>query len=293
MFRKPDWNTEGADWPHRSSSRFVQAAGLRWHVQHMGQGPVLVLLHGTGAATHSWHKIMPLLAAHHTVFAMDLPGHGFTQTPPGLLGYRDLSLSGMAGLVQGLLKQELATAPTAFIGHSAGAALGAEMILSGTIKAQQLISINGAFAGFEGLAAHVFPTLAKLIALNPVTILALAASAKDQARVEKLLAGTGSKLDAFSLDLYGRLFRAPGHVGAVMAMMANWQLDKLAPRLPLLTAKTSLIAGLGDLTVSPSVSHDAAHTIPHARLIEVAGLGHLAHEEAPEQICDIILTELR
>ena len=35
-------------------SRFVEAAGLRWHVQILGNGPTLLLVHGTGASTHSW-----------------------------------------------------------------------------------------------------------------------------------------------------------------------------------------------------------------------------------------------
>ncbi len=35
------WNRDGADWPNRDSSSFVEAAGLRWHVQRMGEGPPL------------------------------------------------------------------------------------------------------------------------------------------------------------------------------------------------------------------------------------------------------------
>ena len=58
-------------------------AGLRWHVQMMGTGPQVLLLHGAGAATHSWRDVAPLLARDFTVIAPDLPGHGFTDTPRG------------------------------------------------------------------------------------------------------------------------------------------------------------------------------------------------------------------
>ena len=34
-----DWATDGADWPNRQASRFVEAAGMRWHVQVMGEAP--------------------------------------------------------------------------------------------------------------------------------------------------------------------------------------------------------------------------------------------------------------
>ena len=76
-----DWDRDGQNWPHRQASRFVEAGGIRWHVQIMGQGPVMLLLHGTGAASHSWRDIMPLLAAQFTVVVPDLPGHGFTRAP--------------------------------------------------------------------------------------------------------------------------------------------------------------------------------------------------------------------
>ena len=43
------WERDGTDWPNRAYSRFVNAGGLYWHVQVMGDGPVLLLIHGTGA----------------------------------------------------------------------------------------------------------------------------------------------------------------------------------------------------------------------------------------------------
>ncbi|MFN5717015.1 MAG: alpha/beta fold hydrolase, partial [Bradyrhizobium sp.] len=72
------WSRDGTDWPNRNASVFVEAAGIRWHVQRMGEGPSLLLIHGTGAATHSWRDMLPLLARHFSVVAPDLPGHGFT-----------------------------------------------------------------------------------------------------------------------------------------------------------------------------------------------------------------------
>ena len=71
----------GKDWPLRQHSRTVTAGGLSWHVQIMGTGPVLLMLHGTGASTHTWRALMPELAKHYTIVAPDLPGHGFTGAP--------------------------------------------------------------------------------------------------------------------------------------------------------------------------------------------------------------------
>jgi magnesium chelatase accessory protein len=287
MYSKPKWSREGLDWPNRENSRFVASSGLNWHVQIVGAGPVLLLLHGTGAATHSWAKIMPLLAAHYTIIAPDLPGHGFTDTPTGA----GLSLPGMAKLIGGLVKT-LDIMPIAIVGHSAGAALGAQLILDGQVKTAHLIALNGAFKPFNGLAAHIFPTIAKLIALNPVTIFALASRSGDPGGVKKLMDGTGSKLDAHAIDLYARLFATPGHVAGVMGMMVRWELGKLVPRLPQLTGPITLIAASGDRTIAPDVSAEVARIIPHAKLVPLEGLGHLAHEEDPEAVTHLIMAAL-
>ena len=98
-----DWDRDGRDWPHRHASQFVRAAGMRWHVQRMGlpagTAPAALLLHGTGASTHSWRSLMPLLALHFDVLALDLPGHAFTSAPLAGPLSRHHSLPGMAAAV--------------------------------------------------------------------------------------------------------------------------------------------------------------------------------------------------
>lgn len=112
---------------NREVSQFVAAGGVRWHVQCMGSGPTLV--HGTGAATHSWRDLAPLLATPFILVLPDLPGHGFSRGPGG----RVLSLPGMAAALAALLER-LHTAPDLVLGHSAGAAILARMCLDRRIS---------------------------------------------------------------------------------------------------------------------------------------------------------------
>jgi pimeloyl-ACP methyl ester carboxylesterase len=137
--RGPDWNTDGRDWPNRAASRFVTAGRLRWHVQQQGQGPVLLLVHGTGASTHSWRELLPLLAADFTVVAPDLPGHGFTECPAP----ERLSLPGMAEAVRALLTT-LGVAPAVVVGHSAGAAVLARLCIDGQLAPRCFVSAASA-----------------------------------------------------------------------------------------------------------------------------------------------------
>jgi magnesium chelatase accessory protein len=291
FYRKPDWSREGLKWPFRAASRFVSAAGLVWHVQQFSgdeQGaakPRMLLIHGTGASAHSWRHLIDHLSPHHELLAFDLPGHGFTSTPPG----RDLSIKGMARLVQALLDR-LGFKPDVIVGHSAGAVVGVELVLRGQMQAEvPIIALNGAFKPFEGLAAKLFPAAAKLIALNPLTIHGLSAGAQDQSRVEKLLQGTGSHIEPAGLAQYTALFASSGHVAAVLGMMARWDLGELAPRMARLQSPLALIVAEGDLAVPPSDAVEVQKLLPQTRVYPLAGLGHLAHEEDGQAVAKVIL----
>jgi magnesium chelatase accessory protein len=283
MRRQPSWTVEGPDWPNREASRFVRAAGLTWHVQIMGRGPVLLLVHGTGAATHSWRDLAPLLAERYTIVAPDLPGHGFSDEIAG----RRMSLPSLADLVSGLLTV-LDVTPAAMIGHSAGAAIVLRMTLDGAVTPRAVVSLNGALAPWPGLAAVVFPALAKLTLLNPFVVPFLTHRAADTEAVRRLIRGTGSDLDARGLELYRRLLRTERHVEATLSMMANWDLRPLQRDLMRLAVPLTLVAAERDRAVPPGVAREVRGLVSASTVVAVPGLGHLAHEEAPQTLADLI-----
>jgi magnesium chelatase accessory protein len=280
----PSWERDGRDWPHRESSRFVRAAGLRWHVQVMGQGPVLLLVHGTGASTHSWRALMPLLAQRFTVVAPDLPGHGFTESP----GVSRISLHGMAeGL--GKLLAALELKPALAVGHSAGAAVLIQMALEGLIAPRAVVGLNAALLPYGGSGSKLFSSLARAMVGLPVVPWLMAWRATDGWTVEKVLQSTGSRLDRRGIELYGRLFRSPRHVEAALGMMANWDLETLIRQVPKIPVPLVLVAAAGDRMVAPSASERVASLVRGARLVRLPGLGHLAHEEKPETVAELLL----
>jgi magnesium chelatase accessory protein len=71
-------------------------------------------------------------------------------------------------------------------------------------------------------------------------------------------------------------------------MMANWDLAALAPELSRLEPPLFLVVGEGDLTVSPSEARRVRERLPGAEVISLPGLGHLAHEERPEEVADLV-----
>jgi len=278
------WARDGVDWPNREASQFVEAAGIRWHVQRMGAGPPLLLIHGTGAATHSWRDLAPILARQFSVVALDLPGHGFTRSPP----VHRLSLPGMAADISQLLRT-LDVAPEIVVGHSAGAAILARMCLDGRIAPRLLVSLNGAFMPFGGVAHNLLSPLTRLLVANPLVPRLFAWQASHAGAVQRLIQNTGSTIDARGIALYGKLVRSPGHVTAALQMMANWQLQPLLHDLPRLQPTLLLIAAEADRSISPDVARQVRDILAPAIIERLPGLGHLAHEEQPAMIADLII----
>ena len=317
-----DWATDGSDWPNRNASRFVTAGGLHWHVQQFGPDqnghhgsdgasgsrqleavplesassasisrderlPSILLLHGTGSSSHSWRDVAPLLAQRCRVLVPDLPGHAFTGLSSPLSGQ---SLDGMAHSV-GMLIAALEFVPDLIVGHSAGAAIGAQMVLAGHARPAALVSLNGAFVGFGGWAGALFSPLARLMASGQLVARYLARQGSDIAVVRRLLDGTGSVLDERGVQLYARLLRSPGHVKAALAMMAHWDLGPLGAALPRLAVPVWLVAAGRDLTVPPSQAAMVASRLQQAIQLNWPGLGHLAHEERPD-LCAQLLADV-
>lgn len=279
------WDVSGLTWPNRAASSFVNAGGLRWHVQQAGAGPKLLLLHGTGAATHSWRGLLPLLARHFTVIAPDLPGHGFTSAPLPAAH----SLPSFAALIAALLAK-LDAQPALAVGHSAGAAIAARMCLDGTIAPYGLVAINGAMLPLQGLAGTVFSPLAKLLAANTLVPKLFSWRAGDRAVTERLLRSTGSQIDEEGVALYVELMRHPAHAAAALNMMAQWDLPSLQRDIARLVTPLLLIVGENDRTVPASEATRLQRQLPHTTIERLAQLGHLAHEEAPDKIRALIVS---
>jgi len=72
-------SSEAADLPKGAESQFAQVNGIRMYYVKMGEGPLLILLHGWPQTWYEWRKVMPALASKFTVIAPDLRGLGLSE----------------------------------------------------------------------------------------------------------------------------------------------------------------------------------------------------------------------
>lgn len=263
------------DWPQRDSIRRVQSRPHDWCVIDTGpkDRPTLLMLHGAGGSGHSFRALIPLLAPHYRLIVPDLPGQGFTR--PG-----SRSRFGLDAMAEDIatLCVTMGLTPTFILGHSAGAAIALRMAQSAAVKG--VVGINAALGTFEGAAGVMFPLLARALAAAPFVPQLVSKLWGNPQSVARLLASTGSPLDATGQRQYMTLVRDAAHVEGTLGMMAQWRLDGLMAALPRMQTPTLLIASTGDKAVPARVSAEAARQMPQASYAEVPGHGHLLHEEA-------------
>lgn len=275
--------------PNPAPPRQVQAGGLLWRLRcagpAAGEAPTLLLLHGTGSSALSWQGCVPALAAHFHVVMPDLPGHGGTSA----FADRQAGLPRMAQAV-GRLLEVLGHPPELIAGHSAGAALMAQLVLDGHApQVRGLLALNGALEPLPGLLGWVAPAAARLAARSAWVPGWVTRHASEPGAVQHLIAATGSRLGGEAEAHYAGLLRQPTHVRGVLDMLATWRVDELASRLPRLRVPLWLAAGLHDRSVAPRSSRELAQRLPNARFVPLPGLGHLAHEEDPAACVAVLL----
>jgi magnesium chelatase accessory protein len=264
-----------------AKEHLVAADGLHWNVIEQGQGTTILLLHGTGASVHSWRYATEFLAATHHVVALDLPGHGKTESRSS----RDLTLDRMARGVTAVLNG-MKLEPEIVAGHSAGAAVLARMMAQKKF-ASRYVSFNGAFYPIAGPFAALFSPIAKLMALNPLVPRMLASMATFDT-VRKLLRDTGSDLPPEKVQPYFNLLKEPKHVAGALGMMAAWNLRDVESWFSRIEAECIFVAGSRDKAVPPDSADRAAARCRNAKVLHLDGFGHLLHEEAPERAAAII-----
>ncbi|TGD29747.1 alpha/beta hydrolase [Brevibacterium sp. S22] len=107
------------DFNERFSHEFVDVDDVNMHYVVGGDGPPLVLIHGWPQTWYAWKEIMPELAEHRTVYAIDLPGFGDSSGTPEAFDKKTLS-----GYVHELLEVELDGEQADIVAHDLGAGVG-------------------------------------------------------------------------------------------------------------------------------------------------------------------------
>jgi pimeloyl-ACP methyl ester carboxylesterase len=253
----------------------IDVAGTRLHVRDGGPktAPTVIFLHGFGASLHTWEPWAKALAKDLRVIRIDLPGSGLS--PPDTIGdYSDKrSLQILIALMD-----KLGLARSSLVGHSIGGRIA--WTFAGTYPTRVdklvLVSPDGfASPGFEYGKTPAVPILVKLMRYalpKPLLRMSLKpAYAKPETMTDTLT------------TRYHDMMLAPGSRDALLARMAQTTLVDPLPILKQINAPTLLVWGEQDAMIPFANSNDYLKAIAGSKRVSFKGVGHLPHEEAPEE----------
>jgi magnesium chelatase accessory protein len=270
-------------------SRTVVADGVAWHVEVGGRGPAVLLLHGTGGATSSWHEVAARLAPHCTVVIPDFPGHGRSAAP----AFERLTLANFARGVAAVCRT-LEVAPLVAVGHSAGAAVALQLAVDGSMPSlRHVVGVNAALAAVPWTELPACAAVMRMAFGSPLALDLVARLAARPGTVRSLLSSAGGSPGAATIARYEALFTSRAHAIAAYGMTVNWRLAPLLARFPTLGVPATFVVGTDDRWTPARVSTEAARRIPGARVRSLEGAGHLAPEERPDAVAAAILDVVR
>lgn len=254
---------------------FVAAAGVRLHVRDRGprRAPPVVLVHGFGASLHTFDAWSDDLARDHRVVRFDLPGAGLTGADPTGRYTDERGLEVLVALLDALKIRRAHV-----VGHSFGGRLAWKLAALHPERVDRLVLIAP-----DGFASLIFRygRRTRVPFIFHVAQRFLPRSLVRMALMQSY--GDPRKVTPDLVERYFDLLRAPGVREASLARLAQTVLEPPEPLLRTIAAPTLLLWGERDTIIPPTRATDFLRAIPDARLVRLAGVGHLPHEEAPKQ----------
>lgn len=247
----------------------------------VGDGPPIVLVHGTPFSSYVWHRIAPHLAGRHRVYYFDLLGYGRSAKRDG----QDVSL-GVQNVLLGELLEHWGLHRPHVVGHDFGGTTALRAHLLDGLDFQTLTLIDPvALAPWGiGLDRHV-RAHEEAFRLLPPDI--------HEAIVSAYVRGAISReLPRDELAPYLRPWLERDGQAAFYRQMAQFDqrwTDEIEQRYGEIRCPALILWGEQDQWLPVEHGHRLANLIKHAALQVVAGAGHLVQEDAPEAIVGAIL----
>ncbi len=260
--------------------RTITAGGVRTHLHDAGDGPPLLLLHGSGpgvSAWANWRGVLPRLAESFRVVAPDQLGFGATGRPAdGRFGRRAWTEHAIAVL------DALGLERVSVVGNSMGGAIALSMAAARPELVDRLVLM-----GTVGLPLELPPGLDRVWGYTP-----------DRARMRELI-------ELFAYDdalATGELVEVRYASSAAPATRASYEAMFPAPRqrwlddlalsdaeLAAVAHPTLLVHGRDDEVIPFASSLRALERLPRAELHAFSRCGHWAQIEHAARFADVVV----
>lgn len=239
------------------------------HIETIGRGASLILIHGWGMHGGVWSDVAQRLSQHFQVHCVDLPGFG-ASTP--------LAKSDLDSLVQSL--SESLVEPVNVCGWSLGGQVAMHWAARQPSKVQKLIVVTSTPCFTErddwlfGMQAEVLEKFATELEQNPATTL--------RRFISLQLRGSENERELL-VKLREQLFsRGEPDMDALRGGLEILRDVDQRGEVAGIEQPTLVIAGQRDKLTPPEASYYLAQVMPNARVIEIEGAAHAPFLSHPD-----------
>jgi 3-oxoadipate enol-lactonase len=251
---------------------FAEIDGNATHYVSYGEGPPVVFVHGLGGSANVWHGVMQAMQQHHHVVAMDLRGHGRSQSRG------KFSIEGWARDVENLIKH-LELPGVTLVGHSLGTLVAQYVAWKNPELVDQLVLVGG-ISYFQPPTADAYRDRADVVekdGMDPLVDAWLAGAVSPQSHAT-MAGGVGLLREMFLRNdplSYAKSCRA---------------LSK-APRIHRdeIGQPTLMVTGAHDRSTPLAMAEELKASIPVSRVRVLPHVGHWVPVEDPGALAATIL----
>jgi pimeloyl-ACP methyl ester carboxylesterase len=264
--------------------------GVGWRYLHAGTGPVLLLVHGFMGYSFSWRFVLKRLAQHYSVYAVDLPGTGFSQRSASLPGTLTSDAEHLLSFMDRMGIQQCDV-----VGTSRGGGL--------TIALAGLLAERGMLHRVRKLVLSAPTSPWMQYGLGRIRILSSRAGRVYVVHIAPRLPfvlrdffhslyADPATIPPDSLAGYEAALELPGSFPYLAKIFRSWMNDlkRIDQVLPLVEFVPALFLwGNLDRAVSPDSMHELHSRWENSAEYLMTPVGHMPYEEAPEEFNRIVL----
>ena len=252
------------------------------HVRVTGKGQPLIMLHGFGASSYSFSKIIPELSKYFTIYAFDLKGFGDSPKPDD----HRYSVYDQALLVDQYLKKHHLD-KVILLGHSYGGGVALSLALMDPKRFAKLVLID---------SASYDQQLPKLIRWLQIPVLGKLGFYLIPATVEvkesyKYAFYDNRKIPEDIVKEYARNLYKPNARKVYLQTVENLipeDIEKISRRYKTIQIPTLIVWGANDIVIRKEKAYRLHRDIPHSQLKIIPRCGHIPHEEKSHETLKVL-----
>lgn len=258
--------------------------------QKIGSGPPLLLIHTIRTQLEYFRSLAPLLAGSHTVYAIDLPGHGHSPIDPNASFDEPYFRRAVIRVIE-----ELDLSDVTIVGESIGGALALTVAASLPQRVKRVYAINPYdYETRYGDGIRRGNWLANFIigSLQIPVLGAVNASLENKLILGKIMGGgyhDPRRLPADLLAEFNEVAQRPGYKRIARKVLAGWRSwSKARDYYQQISAPVTLIYGDSDWSRSEERERTRSR-IPASQIVTLKNTGHFSAVENPSELARVIL----